>query len=194
MKASKLYELQSQLHTQGITFAYCGYITENILTGVGQALKNKLKSEDADTRTTRSVFAVFVEQMQNMIHYSAEQTSSGCAKYPQSARDDTRYGILTIGQIGDDYIVHSGNLIVTADVPGMRARLTELQKKTPEELKVEYMSQLRSGQDTFERGSGVGFIEIARRTSKPIEFEFTDVNDDHSFFAIRATIRGRESC
>lgn len=193
MRASKLYELQSQLHMQGITFAYCGYITENILTGVGQALKCKLKSEDADTRTTRSVFAVFVEQMQNMIYYSAEHTFSDYTNYLPCARDDPRYGILTIGQIGDDYVVHSGNLIDTADVPDMRARLTELQKKTPEELKVEYMSQLRSSQDTFERGSGVGFIEIARRTSKPIEFEFTDVDDVHSFFAIKATIRGRGS-
>ncbi len=193
MRASKLYELQSQLHMQGITFAYCGYITENILTGVGQALKYKLKSEDAGTRTTRSVFAVFVEQMQNMIHYSAEQTSSDYTKYLQCARDDPRYGILTIGQIGDDYVVHSGNLIGIADVPGMRARLTDLQKKSPEELKLEYMSQLRASQDTLGRGSGVGFIEIARRTSKPIEFEFTDVDDDHSFFAIKATIRGRES-
>ncbi len=193
MRASKLYELQSQLHTQGITFAYCGYITENILTGVGQALKYKLKCEDADTRTTRSVFAVFVEQMQNMIRYSAKQTCSDYVEHLQTVRDDPRYGILTIGQTGEGYIVHSGNLIVTADMPSMRARLTELQKKTPEELKVEYMSQLRSGQDTLERSSGVGFIEIARRTSKPIEFEFTDVDDDHSFFAIKATIGGRGS-
>ena len=188
MRASKLFELQSQLHTQGITFAYCGYITENILTGVGQALKHKLKSEDADTRTTRSVFAVFVEQMQNMIRYSAGEPTSDYQKHLQSAMDNPRYGILTIGLIGNDYVVHSGNLIVSADVPAMNVRLTELQKKSPEELKTEYMSQLRAGQDTFETGCGIGFIEIARRTSRPFEFEFSEVDDDHSFFAIKATI------
>ena len=31
-------------------------------------------------------------------------------------------------------------------------------------------------------------MEIARRASKPIEFDFTDVDGDHAFFALKATI------
>ncbi|MGQ7845300.1 SiaB family protein kinase [Granulosicoccus sp. 3-233] len=187
MRASKLNELQSQLHSQGITFAYCGCITENILTGIGSALKNKLESEDVDTRTTRSIFAVFVEQMQNIIRYSARQASAEQDKPLKNADDHSRYGILTIGQVGDDFIIHSGNLIVAADVPGIRARLTDLQNKSPEELKIAYKSQLRNLQE-LEEGAGVGFMEIARRTSRPIEFEFEEVDDEHTFFAIKATI------
>lgn len=188
MKASKLHELQSRLQAQGISFAYCGCITESMLTGVASALKHKLQSDDIDTRTIRSVFAVFVEQMQNIIRYSAEhvtEQSDGSASDPERR---SSYGILTIGQVGEDIVVHSGNLIDSADVPVMRARLLDLQGKSTEELRAEYKSRLRGSDSELGQGAGVGFIEIARRASKPIEFEFETVDDEHAFFAIKATI------
>ena len=73
MLASELLDLRGRLHKQGVIFAYSGYVTEPVLSGVGEALKQKLTIDDADTKTLRSVFAVFVEQMQNMIRYSAEK-------------------------------------------------------------------------------------------------------------------------
>ena len=74
MLASQLMDLRATLHKQGIIFAYSGYVTEPVLSGVGEALKQKLTIDDADTKTLRSVFAVFVEQMQNIIRYSAEKS------------------------------------------------------------------------------------------------------------------------
>ncbi|MGB6389556.1 MAG: DUF6272 family protein, partial [Methyloceanibacter sp.] len=71
MLARELFDIRSILLQQGIIFAYSGAVTESVLSGVGEAIKQKLVIDDADTKTLRSVFAVFVEQMQNMIHYSA---------------------------------------------------------------------------------------------------------------------------
>ena len=38
------------------------------------------------------------------------------------------------------------------------------------------------------KGAGVGLIEIARRSSRPIEFDFTDVDSRFSFFALETEI------
>ena len=89
MHATELFELRGQLRQAGIIIAYCGYVTEPVLTGVGDALKQKLGLEDMDTKTARSVFAVFVEQMQNIIRYSAEkdehaQRSDGASASPSA--------------------------------------------------------------------------------------------------------------
>lgn len=176
------------MSTEGITFAYCGYMTENILTGVGDALKQKLESEDTDTRTIRSVFAVFVEQMQNIIRYSVGNIPSS-KESPQSTDVETpRYGILTIGQEGTDYVVHSGNMIKSEDVAQIQSRLAELQNKSHEELKREYKEKLKSNTDEFKLGAGIGFIEIARRASKPIEFDFMQIDENHTFFSFKATV------
>ena len=73
MLASDLFNLRSTLVRSGVMFAYSGYMTEQVRLAVGETLRQKLSMEDANTKTVRSVFAVFVEQMQNVIRYSAEK-------------------------------------------------------------------------------------------------------------------------
>ena len=42
MLASQLMNLRGMLHEGGVIIAYCGFVTEPVLTGVGDALKQKL--------------------------------------------------------------------------------------------------------------------------------------------------------
>ena len=63
-------------------------------------------------------------------------------------------------------------------------------RKGSEDVKTEemYKETLKSEPEEGSKGAGVGFIEIARRASKPIEFDFADVDDRFSFFALEAEI------
>jgi hypothetical protein len=56
-----------------------------------------------------------------------------------------------------------------------------------EELRALHKEQLRADPEEGSKGAGLGFMEIARRASKPIEFDFTDLGD-YTFFALKATI------
>ena len=185
MLARELFDIRSILRKQGIIFAYSGYVTEAVLSGVGDAIKQKLLLDDADTKTLRSVFAVFVEQMQNMIRYSAEKVPSSDTESPSS---EMRYGILTIGREGDDYVVHAGNLVARSDVERLRERLSKIRSMNKEELRALHKERLRGDPEEGSKGAGLGLMEIARRASKPIEFDFTDVDDEHAFFAIKASV------
>ncbi len=188
MLASQLMDLRETLHSQGIIFAYSGYVTEPVLSGVGEALKQKLTIDDADTKTLRSVFAVFVEQMQNIIRYSAEKSPDGVvADKSEAALSEIRYGILTIGKEGNDYVVCAGNLIYRNDMDRLDQRLSKIRDMSKDELKVLYKEQLRAEPEAGSKGAGLGFMEIARRASKPIEFDFQDFGD-YAFFALKATI------
>ena len=88
MIASQLMDLRGMLHSQGVIFAYSGYMTEPVLSGVAEALKQKLTIDVANTKTLRSVFAVFVEQMQNIIRNSAEKAQPALAPRIRSPRID----------------------------------------------------------------------------------------------------------
>lgn len=178
MLARELFDLRALLKQQGIIFAYSGYMTERVLSGVGEAIKQKLVIDDADTKTLRSVFAVFVEQMQNIIRYSAEMTTE----------PEIRYGIVTIGQEDGDYVIHAGNLVARKDVERIRARLNKICNMNREELRALHKEQLRAMPEEGSKGAGLGFMEIARRASKPIEFDFTDVDDDYAFFSLKASV------
>jgi hypothetical protein len=189
MLAGQLMDLRSMLHSQGVIFAYSGYVTEPVLSGVGEALKQKLTIDDADTKTLRSVFAIFVEQMQNIIRYSAEKAHQALPPASDAgALMEIRYGILTIGREGNDYVVCAGNLVQRADVPRLKERLSKIRNMSKDELKALYKEQLRADPEEGSKGAGLGFMEIARRATQPIDFDFADVDDEYSFFALKATI------
>jgi uncharacterized protein DUF6272 len=187
MFASDLFELRSILHRQGIIFAYSGYVTEPVLSGVGEALKRKLVIDDADTKTLRSVFAVFVEQMQNIIRYSAD-TLWRDPETDVTPSAEIRHGILTIGKENDEYVLYSGNLVRREDVERLRDRLTTIRDMSKDELRAMHKERLRAGPEEGSKGAGLGFMEIARRASKPIEFDFVDVDADYAFFSLKATV------
>lgn len=188
MDGRDLFDLRATLQRQGIIFAFSGYMTETVLSGVGEAIKQKLTIDDADTKTLRSVFAVFVEQMQNIIRYSAEKSpEEPLPAAHERALTEIRYGILTIGKEGNDYVVCAGNLIFRNDVERLDSRLSKIRDMSKDELKAMYKEQLRAEPEMGSKGAGLGFMEIARRASKPIEFDFQDFGD-YAFFALKATI------
>jgi Family of unknown function (DUF6272) len=189
MLAKELFDLRSQFHRSGILFAYCGYVTEPVLTGVGDALKLKLVLEDMDTKTARSVFAVFVEQMQNIIRYSAEKDKhAASAEGAATGPTELSYGILTISRDGGGFIVKAGNLVGKSDIARLRGKLEVVSQADKEELKAMYKETLRAGPEEGSKGASIGFIEIARRVSKPIKFDFVEADDLHAFFALEAEI------
>jgi hypothetical protein len=189
MLAKELFDLRSQLRQSGVIFAYCGYVTEPVLTGVGDAVRQKLAFEDMDTKTARSVFAVFVEQMQNIIRYSAEKDGHAPSSESSAAGPtELRYGIITIGRDGGEFVVRAGNLVEKGDVKRLRGKLENIRKADKEELKAMYKETLRSGPEEGNKGAGIGLIEIARRASKPIEFDFVEADDRFAFFALEAEI------
>jgi hypothetical protein len=186
MLAEELSEFRSQLRQSGIIFAYCGYVTEQVLSGVGNALKQKLIIDDTDTKTVRSVFAVFVEQMQNIIHYSAEK--GGISGNDSGPSLELRYGIVTISRVSDSFVVRAGNLVEKTDVDPLRAKLEHIRTADKDALKAMYKETLKSEPEEGSKGAGVGFLEIARRSSRPIVFDFIEVDDRFAFFALEAEI------
>ena len=97
-------------------------------------------------------------------------------------RPELRYGILTIGKEGSDYVVCAGNLVERTDVPRLHARLSRIREMNKDELKVLYKEQLRAEPEAGSKGAGLGFMEIARRATKPIEFDFADLDCKSRFF------------
>lgn len=184
MVVDGMYEFRNYLQSQGIMFCYSGYVTEEILSGIGEALKRKMALDEADTKTTRGVFSVFVEQMQNVIRYSAEIE----AKEGEQRNLEMRYGVLTVGKTDGRFFVTCGNLVRKDDVDRLEGALQEIQTMDKSQLKDLYKRKLRGPTPEGSKGAGVGFIDIARRASGPINFSFEDVAEKHAFFTLKAFV------
>ncbi len=182
--SSSMYEFRNALYDRGVIFCYSGYVTEPVLSGIGGALKQKLLLEDADTNTMRNVFAIFVEQMQNIVRYSAEWEGRGS----EGDRTEIRYGVLAIGMEDSKFFVSCGNKILVKDVERLKSRLSVLQTMDKNSIKTLYKEKLRGPTEETSKGAGLGFIEIARRSTEIIDFSFMELDEKFAFFALKAYV------
>ena len=159
----------------GVIFAYSGYVTERVLSGVGEALKQKLTIDD-DTKTLRSVFAVFVEQMQNIIRYSAEKVE---APLPPAADDARSRSCATgssrsAGKAACFRLRRQPNRARRRRAP---ARAQPHQGNEQGGVKGDLQGAAARRPGGREQGRGPRLHGDRAPASKPIEFDFTDLDD-----------------
>ncbi len=57
--AHPFWRMRQQLESRGIVFPYCGYLNENILSGIGNALQSKMAIDQTDQKNlTRHFFGI----------------------------------------------------------------------------------------------------------------------------------------
>lgn len=181
-----LYRLKTELHEQGIFFCFSGPVSQKLVTDIGAILDQKMSMENAGKFTVLRVFSLVVEKVQNIIHYSDEEflkETSG------TSEESFRFGLIAIGFHEEHYFVLSGNMIRNDKVPPLREKLRKVQGMSKEALKVAYHEQRRrKTPEKGSRGAGLGFLEMAKKAGKPIEFTFKRIDDQMSFFSIKTTI------
>jgi Family of unknown function (DUF6272) len=181
MLASSMLEFKKYLQANGILFCYCGYMTEDILMGIGSAMKKKLELDEIDRQTSKAAFSVFVEQVQNVIRYSAEAE-------PETDDVQLKFGIMTVGETEGKVFITCGNVIRHEDVKKLKTALENIKSLDRKGLKALWKETLKGETPEGSKGAGVGFIDIARRAKGGIEFDFTEVDEKNHFFALRAYI------
>ena len=183
MLAKYYRSFKHDLDQRGIIFSFSGYMSEGILYSLGDALRQKMALEETNISTVKKVFSVFVEQAQNIIRYSADKVSGDIGKAVELSS-----GMVTIGTENDRFFIVCANVVLASDEPKLRDRLERLQKMDRDEIKAYYKEQLREAPEEQSRGATIGLIEIARRASEPIEFDFDRIDDQSFFFCMKVSI------
>jgi hypothetical protein len=183
VRAQEYMDFNRAVRRHGVILSFGGYVSEKVMFSLGEVLRLRMSQEDTDASVAKRVFSIFVEQAQNVIRYSADRVAT--QGEPVSA---ISAGLIIVGAEEGRFFVVCGNELPTKDVPGLRQRLEALKNMSPEELKQHYRQKLRQPPDEGSMGGSIGLIEIARRASAPVEFDFEDVGDGRSFFCLKAYI------
>ncbi|MDM8552501.1 SiaB family protein kinase [Desulfobacterales bacterium HSG2] len=171
-----LYEFKKDLGNRGIFFCLSGPISQNLVAEIGSTLEQKMSLEETSKSTVLRVFSTVVENAQNIMRYSDEK------------EEKLSLGIIAVGYEGSHYFVLCGNMVENDKIEGLRKKLTKLQTMNKNELKEYYRKQRREGPPKESRGAGLGFIDMAKKASKPIEFDFKKIDEEVSFFSMRTVI------
>jgi hypothetical protein len=180
-----LYDLYTELKAKRILFCYSGPIAQTSIEGVGNTLRRNLEAEEAGNTITLSVFSIFIEQVQNILNYSAERLNKD-----EQDENELRVGIVVIGheQCGD-YFIYCGNKIYSQDIARLKNNIDNIRNLNKDELKLLYRERRKMEAEPGSKGAGLGLIEMARRSSEPIQYSFEKIDDEFSFFSIKVVVR-----
>jgi len=181
--AETYYGFKHELERAGVILSYSGFVSEGILFALGETLRRKIEMEESDANRAKRLFSVFVEQVQNIIRYSAE-------KLPQKTEEEGLLGsgIVSVGTEGEAFFVVCANIVRRDRRQQLHDRLAKLASLDKEGLRSAYKEKLREPPEEESLGASLGLIEIARRSSRPIQFDFFDLDDQHCFFCLKAYV------
>ena len=181
MQLINLWSLHRQFEEANIQICFNGPLTHSIIEELGMAVRRYLENETPGTEKMMDIFSVYIEQTQNVRNY---------ARKKQSAETLALYNTitLTIGRQGEQYVVVSGNVIDLADVSPLVAQIEQLRTLDAAGLKALYKEQRRKPLTDEACGAGLGLIDMARKTSQPLEYQVQPINDKTAFFTLQAVV------
>jgi len=175
------------LNDKKITLIYSGPLWAEGIGGLAGTLKRRFEFDKLPLEASQEVFSVFVEQMNNMLMYSAEK------KQFETAEEITESpkGTFILGKEGKTYFIQTGNVMKDENVEFIKNKIDYLNTLDKNELRKYYKEQYKLTNDNPEsKGAGLGFIEIARRISSKIEYSFVPYETGLTFFSLYVTIGG----
>jgi hypothetical protein len=178
MNEMNILNLRNQLNKYGVIMSFTGPFSQGIIEEIGEALRNYLETKNYSRGKIFKVFSVFIEQTQNIKNYAFQLSDQ------KDQEEILLSGILNIGLKEDQYFVSSGNLVKKDDVRDLHDKLEKIKSYDKEELAKVYREKLRSSKNNDSGGAGIGLIEMARKASEKIFFNFEEVDQKYCFFTL----------
>ena len=181
-----LHSFYQGIKNDKIMFCYSGLISQATIEGIGHTLRLDLEIEEAGRSTAQSIFSIFIEQMQNILKYSVERVVKDA-----EVEKELRVGVLVIGQEDDSFYVYCGNKIFNKDVEKIQKKIDQISGLDKDQLKALYKEQRKKEPEEGSKGAGLGLIEMARKSERPLEYSFKQIDEDFAFFTIKVMVSGR---
>ena len=175
-----------------IEVIYSGPIWASGIDGMAEMLLKRLEYNDIPLNASQSVFSVFVEQMNNMLMYSADKEEH---IDPDGNPIKISRGVYVLGIKDSTYLIQTGNTVTPQSAEILKKRIDHLNTLDKKGLRQYYKQRMMADNDNPEsKGAGIGLIEIARRATEPIAYEFEPLDGGYQYFSMYITIKqgGRE--
>jgi len=181
-----MLEYTGSLKKRNINISYSGPMWEDGLKGIAEMVKSSLSSDELPSSAAKSIFSVFIEQATNMLMYSAEKEH-----YPKhdAESSDVSTGMLVLGHKNLTYFIQTGNVVKSVNAELIKGRLDYLNTLDKKGIRQFYREQMRGENDNPEsQGAGLGFIEIAKRATAPIKYDFEPLGEGLFYFTMYVEI------
>ncbi|MCL1866691.1 MAG: SiaB family protein kinase [Oscillospiraceae bacterium] len=167
-----------------INLVYNGPMRDDGVKSFAATMKQQLES-DIIGSAGKAVFSVFIEQMTNILMYSAEKVTT------RDSEEESPKGITIFGEKDGKYFIQTGNAMKNESIEYLKGKIDHLNSLDKEGLRKYHREKLKvdfGAENPESKGAGLGLIEMARRSSAPIKYSFEPYGEGLSYFSLYVEI------
>ncbi len=180
MEGLNLLKIRENCAQQRIMLCFNGPTSRSLIEEIGHALRSYMQDEKALPSASMDVFAVYIEMTQNIRHYASRR---GYVEQDATA---------TVTVARDEhgrYVISAGNVVEYEDGRHVVQTVEALATLDKAQLKAAYKEQLRRPRDPdASSGAGLGLLDIARKSTEPMQAFLTEHPNGRAFISLRAVI------
>ncbi|MBN2894029.1 MAG: SiaB family protein kinase [Bacteroidales bacterium] len=173
-----LKKFHQTLSDQNIYLVFKGDFHQNNIL----ALFDILRKQMAETVVSIKLKNILIEVLQNI------------EKHGDNIHDitDWKPGIVTVHQKGDEYFLTASNYISNSKIPQLKTKINKINSLTKEELNKYYRESLLDfNKEITSKKTGLGYIDIRRRSGNELFIDFIKLNENSSLFFIQIAIKDK---
>ena len=171
----KLYE---NFENQGISLIYMGRFSHKIIKMFSALSEDETQRHGEPGKIRRRLNHSVIEILQNLTKHSASLFHEV----------NISKGMFILGKDEKAYYIITANKVTNKDIPRLSDSINMVNTAAIEKLNEMYKYQLREGRMSEKGGAGLGLIDIARKTNKPIQYHFLPLDNSRHYFVLKVSI------
>lgn len=161
---------------EAVLFAYSGDINQRKIDALLKITEEAILDNGSKRQVMKRVCTVLIECLQNIsIHGAKDEKGKGTSFFILSANKE-------------DYLIQCGNLVFKEDANLLAFKIDELNALSLPELRKLYIETLCNDSFNYKGGAGLGFLTIAKKSSKPMVYDLIATENDLAFFSTIYTV------
>lgn len=161
-------DLKLHLDIDGeIIYEFHEVINEESMVNSAKHIEELLKNNNVKPGKIQNVFELMIEIMQNILNYSYGNTN-----LENNKKEARGFFSLSYKSSNDAYTFVSCNLIQQNQKELIENKLNEIKNLDNEELRKLSRERMKTKEHIHNKGAGLGFIMMARKSIEPIAISF----------------------
>ncbi len=171
--------LYDELKSNGISLVFMGEFNHEITKMFTTMSERELGRKNEQPKTTRKVYHVMVETLQNISKHSDDITG---------IENNIGNGLFMIGNKKNTYYIITSNKVANDKKEDIESALIQVNSLNKEELNELFKKTMKDGKLSDKGGAGLGLIDIARKTGNKLEHNFLPLDEKYSLFILKVEI------
>lgn len=176
-------DIYKQMRINSIALFFKGYVTFELIDSIILVVSGRLEHLENNVSVRKRVYGVLTECLQNLCTH-IENTN----EKTQESEFDLHSAVIMVDSDDESYLIKTGNFIRNEKKNELKEAIEELNTLTKEALKDKYNKVLSNKVFSEKGGAGLGLIDIARKSSRKLDYTFYEVDEKFSFFSFQITI------